>query len=484
VNNVFAGLATTCVSCHLSNFNSTINPNHVTSGFPQTCELCHTTAAWRPATFDHNKTLFPLTGFHLTVLCSSCHLNTNYKATPTDCASCHLKNFNATTNPNHVQGGFPTTCATCHTTTAWSPAIFDHNKTIFPLTGAHVTVLCNACHIGGNFPNTPTDCLSCHLKNFNATTNPNHALLGFPTTCASCHTTSAWRPSSFDHSKTKFRLTGFHVTVACNLCHVGGNFTTVATDCYSCHKANYTGTTNPNHIAAGFPTDCTLCHSTVTWAGAAFDHSKTAFPLTGFHVSVACSACHLNNVFAGLATTCVSCHLSNFTRTIKPNHVASGFPQTCDLCHTTAAWIPATFDHNKTLFPLTGFHLTVLCSSCHLNTNYKATPTDCYSCHKANYLAASNPNHIGARFSTACETCHNTTSWAHALFNHTWYPLPHHIAQCTDCHIDPSRYVVFSCTANCHAKAATDGRHQGVRSYLYSPTACMACHQNGLVPNN
>jgi len=176
--------------------------------------------------------------------------------------------------------------------------------------------------------------------------------------------------------------------------------------------------------------------------------------------------------------------LSNFNSTTNPNHVASGFPQTCDLCHTTAAWQPATFDHNKTLFPLTGFHRTVLCSSCHLNTDYKATPTDCYSCHKASYLAAMNPNHIGAGFSTACETCHNTTSWARALFNHTWDPLPHHNAQCTDCHIDPSNYVVFSCTANCHGKTNTDGRHRGVRAYIYSPISCMTCHQNGLVPNN
>jgi hypothetical protein len=306
-NNVFSVLATACVSCHLKDFNATASPNHVTSGFPQTCDLCHTTATWQPATFDHSKTLFPLTGFHLTVLCSSCHLSTDYKATPTDCVSCHLKDFNATTNPNHVLAGIPTTCATCHTTTAWSPATFDHNKTIFPLTGAHVTVLCNACHVGGDFANTPTDCVSCHLKDFNATTNPNHALLGFPTTCASCHTTAAWQPSSFDHSKTAFPLTGFHVTVACNLCHVGGNFATVATDCYSCHKPDYAGTTDPNHAAAGFPTDCTLCHSTVSWAGATFDHSKTAFPLTGAHVSVTCSTCHVNNVYAGLATTCVSC---------------------------------------------------------------------------------------------------------------------------------------------------------------------------------
>ena len=29
-----------------------------------------------------------------------------------------------------------------------------------------------------------------------------------------------------------------------------------------CHKADYTGTKNPNHAQAGFPTDCQVCHST------------------------------------------------------------------------------------------------------------------------------------------------------------------------------------------------------------------------------
>jgi hypothetical protein len=467
-----------CAACHIKNFNSTTNPNHVQAGFPTTCVMCHTTIAWSPANFDHSKTVFPLTGFHVSVPCNSCHVGGNFATAPTDCAGCHLKNYNATTNPNHAQAGFPTTCAVCHTTTAWSPATFDHNKTVFPLTGFHVNVACTSCHLNGNYTTAPTDCAGCHLKDYNAATNPNHAQLGFPTTCVNCHTTTAWQPSTFDHSKTTFPLTGFHVTVACNLCHVGGNFTTVPTDCYSCHKATFIATTSPNHVAAGFPTDCSICHTTTSWAGAVFDHSKTPFPLTGFHVNVACPACHVNNVFVGLSTACVSCHLNNFNTATSPNHVASGFPQTCELCHTTAAWIPATFDHNKTAFPLTGFHVTVPCSSCHMNANYKATPTDCYSCHKANYLGATNPNHIGAGFSTACQTCHNTTAWTGAIFNHTFFVLPHHNAQCFDCHIVPTAYVNFSCTATCHPQASTDPRHSGVSGYVYAPTSCYRCHKS------
>ncbi len=34
---------------------------------------------------------------------------------------------------------------------SWSGGKFDHDKTEFKLTGAHATVTCNACHIGGRY---------------------------------------------------------------------------------------------------------------------------------------------------------------------------------------------------------------------------------------------------------------------------------------------------------------------------------------------
>src|SRR5260370_36284690 len=106
----------------------------------------------------------------------------NSNTTPMDCPAFHIKNYNTTTNPNHVQGGFPTTCVMCHTTIAWSPANFDHSKTVFPLTGFHVSVACNSCHIGGNFATAPTNCAGGHLKDYTSTTNPNHTQAGFPPT--------------------------------------------------------------------------------------------------------------------------------------------------------------------------------------------------------------------------------------------------------------------------------------------------------------
>ena len=54
-------------------------------------------------------------------------------------------------------------------------------------------------------------------------------------------------------------------------------------------------TTNPNHVAAGFPQDCAACHTTTQWTGATFNHTtKTTFPLTGAHVSLTCNLCHVD----------------------------------------------------------------------------------------------------------------------------------------------------------------------------------------------
>jgi NMD protein affecting ribosome stability and mRNA decay len=479
-NGVFPNTPTTCVACHLNQYQATTSPNHTQAGLPTDCKLCHTTTAWTGAVFNHSATGFPLTGFHTSVACASCHVNNNYSLTVTTCISCHLAIYQATTTPNHIQAGFPQTCETCHTTTAWTGATFNHSTTGFPLTGFHTTVACASCHVNGNYSLTTTTCVSCHLKDFQGTTNPIHAQAGFPQTCETCHTTTAWQPANFNHNTfTTFPLTGAHVTVACTLCHVNSVYAGAPTTCVGCHLANFQGTTNPNHTQAGFPTDCTVCHTTTAWTGAVFNHSTTGFPLTGFHATVACASCHINNNYSLTVTTCVSCHLKNYQATTSPNHAQVGFPQQCELCHTTTVWQPSTFNHNTTAFPLTGFHTTVACASCHVNNNFTTLPTDCYGCHKADYTATTNPNHAAAGFPTTCATCHTTTSWLGATFNHTWFSLNHGGANgvCATCHTNSSDYTVFVCTS-CHTKAQTDPKHSGVNGYVWNSANCYQCHKN------
>jgi hypothetical protein len=481
VGGKYKGTPATCVGCHLSDFQKTNNPSHLALGLPQTCQDCHSTSAWSPANFDHSSVGFPLTGGHAKLQCDQCHTNGNFSLTTTACVACHLKDYQGTTNPNHLAAGIPQTCDMCHTTSGWQPASFDHSKTAFPLTGAHVNVQCGLCHVNGNYNLNSTACVSCHMKDYQGTTNPNHAATGIPQQCEVCHSTSGWQPATFDHSKTGFPLTGAHVSVQCAQCHTNGNYNLGATACVGCHLKDYQGTTNPNHVSAGLPQQCEMCHSTSNWTSASFDHSTTGWPLTGAHTALQCSQCHANGNYKLTNTACVACHLTDFQNTNNPNHASAGFPQQCDVCHNTTAWMPATFNHNNTSFPLTGAHTAVPCANCHVNNNYTTVPTDCYSCHKADYSGANNPNHVSAGFPTTCAVCHSTTNWLGATFNHTWFNTNHGNANgvCATCHTNSNDYSVFQCTG-CHGGGNPNNfHHPNVGGYVYNSVNCYQCHRSG-----
>jgi hypothetical protein len=165
----------------------------------------------------------------------------------------------------------------------------------------------------------------------------------------------------------------------------------------------------------------------------------------------------------------------------------TGFPTTCELCHDTIQWTDATFDHNKTAFPLTGSHTVPprTCVDCHVNNNYTNLPTACIGCHQTDYNNTSNPGHAAQPqfFPTTCQNCHSTTNWLNATFNHTQYtpfPINHGNANgvCSTCHTNSNDYSIFQCT-NCHTKSQTDGNHQGVNGYVYNSVNCYGCHRNG-----
>lgn len=450
------------------------------------CEACHTATAWKPIRphpeFNHNtETAWPLTAMHVNVPCQGCHVNPVFKKTPHDCASCHADIHLAQMGRN---------CGQCHTVRGWEQAArattADHLNR-FPLLGAHATVPCERCHVGAataTFTGMSTECIACHRSDFLAAMNPPHQQGNFPLDCTTCHSMNSWTSATVNHNLF-FPLTGAHATLACTQCHIGDNFAAAPTTCAGCHMADYNGTTNPNHVQAAFPTDCSLCHSTIDWTGATFNHSATAFPLTGAHLTVACAQCHVNNNYTTVPTNCDACHITEYNQTTSPNHAQAGFPVNCALCHSTTNWTSSTFNHSTTAFPLTGAHVTAPCASCHVGNNYTTVPTDCYSCHKADYTGVQNPNHVTSGFPTTCATCHNTTSWEGATFNHTWFPIysgthANVWTTCADCHLDSSNYNSFSCT-NCHThnEAATDPIHKNVKGYSYTPTACYQCHPQG-----
>ncbi len=437
VNGVFKGTPMDCASCH-----SDTDPHGGSLG-PQ-CETCHTPNGWKPSSFDHNNSIFKLTGRHNTVVCSNCHIDLKFKGTPTNCASCHSKN-----DPH--AGKLGTDCASCHTTNGWTPSTFDHSRSTFALDGKHTSVACSQCHTDKLFKGTPSDCASCHSD-----TDPHGGALG--NQCTDCHTTSGWKPSSFNHNNSIFKLTGQHSNVACSNCHKDMKFKGTPTNCFSCHEQddNHNGTLGTN---------CAACHSTAAWKPSTFDHSNSAFPLTGKHTSAACAKCHVNNVFKGTPTNCFACHAQD------DNHNGT-FGQNCAACHSTSGWKPSTFDHSKSAFPLTGKHTSTTCTKCHVNNVFKGTPTNCYACH------ASNDRH-GGKYGTNCAACHSTSAWRPATFDHT-FPLDHGesgTVACATCHPggNTSSYTCFGCHE--HTSTNMADKHKEERDY--APNKCADCHPDG-----
>jgi hypothetical protein len=60
------------------------------------------------------------------------------------------------------QGAYGTNCTQCHTPDNWKKARFDHDLSVFRLTGAHVNVACAKCHANNVFKGTPQTCAACH----------------------------------------------------------------------------------------------------------------------------------------------------------------------------------------------------------------------------------------------------------------------------------------------------------------------------------
>ena len=152
--------------------------------------------------------------------------------------------------------------------------------------------------------------------------------------CEDCHHTTSWTAVTWDHAaRTGLALNLPHRLLACDTCHKDRTFAGTRPECIACHEPQYRQAKNPDHVAAGFPFSCDLCHSpsAPTFAGARFVHSS--FVLRGAHALQACSACHGHGVYQGTPRACVSCHLADYQRTANPNHTAAGFPT------TTASWV-------------------------------------------------------------------------------------------------------------------------------------------------
>ena len=231
-----------CVDCHTD----------VHKGqYGADCTRCHSTVGWASiamGAFDHDKTRYPLRGLHRSVDCAKCHTTGDFKRRIAfiQCMDCHSDRHSGQFAKSASKGA----CDACHSIEGFAPARFgtaEHEKTSYPLRGAHLAVACNACHtaaagaLPGNvrFKLGASVCADCHKDEHGG----QFAKAKGGTECSRCHGDASWRIASFDHSKTRFPLDGAHAKARCVDCHtsatVGGRKTVryrpLDTACRACH---------------------------------------------------------------------------------------------------------------------------------------------------------------------------------------------------------------------------------------------------------
>jgi len=407
------------------------------------CRACHTEHKGRDADivhlsraqFDHHLTDFPLDGAHSALDCNRCHKQgESWRKAPTACVDCHKAD-----DAHH--GQFTQGCGSCHDTTSWAGARFDHDKTEFHLTGAHRSLACGACHVGGRYKDTPKSCFGCH-----ATDDEHRGSRG--TDCGKCHVTTKWKTAKFDHLReTGYALLGVHDQIDCLACHRSGDLKAkIPKDCNGCHQAD-------DAHAGRFGPQCDDCHGNDRWQVQNYDHAgRDHFALLGAHAKIDCYACHTAAVATQkLPKDCAGCHRGDDPHGGK---LKGG----CDSCHGQQSFRTGiVFDHDLTKFPLLGLHRVVSCAQCHTTMAYDAAPLKCVECHSRDDV------HKGG-LGKKCESCHSPNGWRLWTFNHdtqTHFPLlgAHRKLECADCHHEPpGRAKTPTACGICHQK---DDRHLG-----------------------
>ncbi|HQN65645.1 MAG TPA: cytochrome C [Methylophilus sp.] len=447
-----------CKDCH-KDINKDVaqkNGYHGKMKQGRNCSECHTEHKGREANivnldekaFKHNLTDFELKGGHMSekVGCKDCHKpKIKYRDAPAACVGCHKKD-------DKHKNSLGEKCADCHIEKNWKDIRFDHDKSDFPLKGAHALeskVACKDCHKDNMFKQTPKDCYSCHKK------DDEHKGV-FGQKCVDCHTEKDWKDSTFDHKVDgHFALLGKHDGAKCQSCHKSAGQKLPKT-CIGCHRND-----DKHHGSLG--ENCADCHHERSWSTSTFNHDKdTRFALKDKHKSAKCEACHTSGglKFEKVAMDCYSCH--------KKDDVHKGkFGEKCGDCHNARDWKKETFDHDRTKFALKGKHKPAKCESCHVNGLAEKLKTGCNDCHQK------DDPHKGA-FTEKCERCHNEDDWKKTRFDHdkdTRYPLKgkHRPAKCESCHKPaPAPQKLQTTCYACHQK---DDIHKGSEG-----EKCEKCH--------
>ena len=516
------------------------------------CERCHIEhqgrnfelVYWGKAgqkAFDHALAGYTLQGAHAPLECRACHrkesiadpapllakgveLDRTFLGLQARCASCHK---------DAHRGQFGTAdCASCHGLKKFRPAeLFDHNKSKFPLTLGHIKVACARCH-----PTVPAGAASALAASSTSADTPQAgsappdvSYRGVPTTCAgchkdphqgrfgskceTCHTADDWKRiqrANFDHTRTRYPLTGKHQATDCLACHLPGKPRQIADfeRCASCHADAHAGQLALRKGGG----ECGECHTTSGFRPSTYTvalHEATSYPLLGSHRTTNCATCHrtlppAELERAGIAlvrvapapkatgppaitqfrfpkSACADCHRDPHAGDTEKYQGKEG----CLACHALTDWRAIRFDHSVTKFPVAGLHLKVSCLGCHRppaggrplptsaavvlpppsvrawapprEVRLVGAPPLCSGCH-------SDP-HLG-QVGTGCEKCHGDSSWGPTRFDHnrdSTYRLEgaHRAVACVGCHFreriggkEVARLKpVGSACADCHKSA-------------------------------
>lgn len=392
--------------------------------------------------------------------CTECHVRFNKAAQTGLCLDCHKDVARDVQAHQGFHGRLKEKeCRACHTEhkgramniVPLDPRQFDHRLTDFLLRGAHAdpALECRDCHlVGKKFRDAPSACIACHRK------DDKHKG-GLGTQCADCHVETDWKKTRFDHSKTRFPLTGSHRDVGCRDCHRDASFKGAPTQCVACHRKDDKHKTR-------FGTKCESCHTDRDWSVILFNHDRdTKFRLNGKHRFAKCESCHTGFLFKEKTPgTCIACHR-------KDDAHKGRYGEKCASCHSEKDWKQTLFNHNRdTKYALRGKHAFVKCDSCHTGQLFRQKlATTCFACHQK------DDKHKGQE-GKRCESCHNERSWKDALFDHglTRFPLlgVHAKAKCKDCHLTPAFKDVKTACIGCHERDDKHERRLGPR--------CEQCH--------
>ncbi len=285
---------------------------------------------------------------------------------------------------------------------------FDHNKTKFPLTGAHAQTSCEACHFNGQYKNTLYACPACHNGNKTIGKPPTHP----PTSlkCAGCHETTIFSDIKvIDHTQASTK---------CAACHDGRiargksaqHIPTMA-PCQSCHSSttNFYIATKPATspapaAAASVPSQSAAGFNRRTVAPLFVAPSRTlsepgpparaepsmsigrplqsSAPATGQPANSLSDATKASGRFdhMGASGPCMSCHDGRKATGKPSNHVMTAAP--CETCHRgTTTFAGARFEHS-------------------------VTGAACATCHNGRDATGKSPRHVLT--SAPCDDCHKS----------------------------------------------------------------------------